>query len=302
MQYVLVAAALLPAIILLTFIYKKDKYDKEPPGLLFGLLFSGAAVAVLAIPVEGFVLGLIDKGFAFAVVEQDGVNYFRSDTLYYAYQILRNFIGVALVEEGLKWVVLVLITRKNRHFNSYFDGVIYAVFVSLGFAALENVLYVFNLGLGVAVTRAVLSVPGHMFNAVFMGFFYSTWHILSVAGKMEGTLMRDGILPRIASRFRPGKYLAFSLVVPTLVHGFYDYCLSLESALFTVIFFIFVISLYVYCFRKISRISKSDNSDSILALGMLYIAYPGIGFDPRTVPCLLQGGLLPVSADRSGTA
>ena len=78
-------------------------------------------------------------------------------------------IFVGLIEEGSKFFFLYRFTWKDKAFNYRFDGIVYAVFVSLGFAALENVFYVFNYGTGVALQRALLTIPGHMSFAVYMG-------------------------------------------------------------------------------------------------------------------------------------
>ena len=88
------------------------------------------------------------------------------------YKIILAFAVVAVVEEGTKFLLMKLRTWKNPNFNYSFDGIVYAVSVSLGFAAFENIKYVMNFGLSVALPRAVLAVPGHMGFAVFMGLFY----------------------------------------------------------------------------------------------------------------------------------
>ena len=78
------------------------------------------------------------------------------------------FILVGLVEEGSKWIILKSFTWKNKEFNYIYDAIVYAVFVSLGFAALENIIYVLNGGITTAITRTIFSIPGHTFFGVFM--------------------------------------------------------------------------------------------------------------------------------------
>ena len=112
----------------------------------------------------------------------------------YLYVAVDMFIGVALVEEGFKWLTLVFFTKKSKEFNCLFDGMIYAIFVSLGFAALENILYVLNNGWVNAATRAILSVPGHMFFAVMMGYYYSRWNIFAKAREGEEWLAANGYI------------------------------------------------------------------------------------------------------------
>ncbi len=258
--WLLVAAALLPAIVLCVYIFKKDRVEKEPIGLLLKLFAFGAFACYPAAEIEGIVIGLIDEtcfNLPFGV-----------------YNFIKYLIGVALVEEGLKWIILKWFTRRNTEFNSLFDGVIYAVFVSLGFAALENVFYVLEYGFSNAVMRAFLSVPGHMFFAVMMGYHYSLWHMTEKAGMLEKQLLenvsaRDGV--RV---FSTKKNAACSLIMPVLAHGIYNHCCTMGTLLSIVVFYLFVIFMYVSCFTKIRKMSKADMSDVSFAKKMLIRKYP----------------------------
>lgn len=133
MTVLLTCAALLPAVVLLIYIYIKDRVEKEPIGLLLTLFALGAVICLPAALIEEIFSVVIDGVFSTFAYDIGGSLYLMSGTNK-LYVFVSNFIGVALVEEGLKFLILILVTRKNKNFNSLFDGIIYSVFVSLGFA------------------------------------------------------------------------------------------------------------------------------------------------------------------------
>ena len=232
LDIILLVVAVIPGIVLMALIYRHDRIEKEPIGLLVGLLIAGAFSAVPIIFVELFFDSVLSAVF-----------YTGSVT----YILLENFIGVALVEEAGKFLATRILTWKNKSFDYLFDGIIYAVFASLGFAILENILYVtgeasFFDALEVGAMRAVLSVPLHCFCGVFMGFFYG----LARKAASEGNTAEKRQL------------LAKALVVPTLLHGYYDFCLSIDNELIELSFFVFVIVMYIFAFRRIKTSSKHD--------------------------------------------
>ena len=154
------AIAIFPAIFFMIYIYRNDDKEKEPPLLLLkcviGGLLSVPVAIILEMIAEAVVIYLLEN-----VVSATRVNYGVLTAIF-----------VGLIEEGAKFFFLYIFTWKDKEFNYRFDGIVYAVFVSLGFAALENVFYVFNYGTGVALQRALLTIPGHMSFAVYMGLYY----------------------------------------------------------------------------------------------------------------------------------
>ena len=265
--------ALLPAIVLCVYIYKKDKADKEPPKLLATLLLAGVGVALIAILVETGLGALLNAAFGLSG-EYDGSGDLSPFTarLYY---FCEAFLVVAPAEEFFKWLLTWKITAKNRNFNSLFDGVIYCVFTSLGFAAFENVMYVFQYGVSAALMRAVTAVPGHMFFAVIMGYFYSMWHLQYQAQHLESECVRLNYMKQpAASAFNTRGPLVKSILLPIAVHGAYDYCCFVGTALATTVFYILLVALYVYCFRLVKKQSDEDTFSGRLALGMVIQKYP----------------------------
>lgn len=276
-QLTLTAAALLPAVVLCVYIYGKDSADKEPMGLLLRLLLGGAVAAVPIIVVELLLGQVLTRTFLPYATIINGVPVLQGKALY-ASIAAENWIGVALVEEGFKLLTLSRITRRSRHFNSLFDGVIYAVFVSLGFAALENVLYVLNNGWTTALMRAVMSVPGHCFFGVFMGLYYTQWHLFRKASEAELRLAREGRIRLRRPLFSASaqRYAVMSLLAPVLIHGFYDFCLSIDSSISFAVFLIFLVLLYRYAFRTVGYLSRLDRMDRVLVNGLLAQKYPGM--------------------------
>jgi len=222
-----ILAAVLPAIFLMRYIYRVDTVEPEPPGLLGSLVLMGMLAAVLAMVLEYFGEGVLNS-----LVDENSPYY----------TVLLAFLVVAVIEEGAKFLLLRKRTWRDPNFNYRFDGVVYAVFVSLGFAALENLEYVFHYGLSVAVPRALLAIPGHMGFAVFMGSFYGRAKLCEDSGDPAG---------------RNANLLAGYLLA-VFLHGFYDSCAMTGTAQATALFVAFVIVMYILVFRRIRREAATD--------------------------------------------
>ncbi|MDD7570386.1 MAG: PrsW family glutamic-type intramembrane protease [Faecalibacterium sp.] len=230
MQWVLFAAAVIPPAILMIYIYKKDKVDKEPTGLLLRLLLAGALSVVSAIILES-----VGMALAGLVAESGSA----------LYNALTCFLVIATAEEGGKLYFLKRRTWHNRNFTSTFDGIVYAVFVSAGFAIVENIMYVFTNGtIYVALLRGVTAIPGHINFAVFMGYFYGLAKRSVLFGEFE----------------KANRYKKLAFWVPVLLHGLYDFCLQMNSTVFTVIFTVFVVVMDVFVIVKVRKWSKDDKT------------------------------------------
>lgn len=181
----LLLLALAPGAAIVLYIYLKDKHEREPLMLLLISFIYGAlsTIATLAIslPLEMLIL-----------TKEDDV----------VHQFVNAFFKVALVEEFSKFFFVRFILYRNKNFNEPFDGIVYAVMVSMGFATLENIVYVFQYGAVTGVLRMFTAVPAHATFGVLMGFFL---------GK---------------AKFTHRKELWFSvlaLAAATVFHGSYDY-------------------------------------------------------------------------------
>ena len=224
---ILLAAAVLPALFLMGYIYKLDRIEKEPLGLLILLAGAGALSCFPAAVIEtmaGTMLGAV---------------YAPESEIYI---VIEAFLIVALAEEGCKFICLRLFTWKNSEFDCNFDGIVYAVFVSLGFAALENVMYLQNYGMSIALQRALLSIPGHMTFNVFMGHHYSKAKKAMLYGRPDESK----------------KQMLWALVIAVILHGFYDYCLMSNNEMLYYVFFVFVVILDIISIKTVKKESAND--------------------------------------------
>ena len=272
-ELILVILALLPAIALCIYIFKMDKIEKEPVSLLAILLLAGALIAIPVILVGQVFLYVIESMFSHG-------GYFNLSSLSEGEAILYHFINtffhIGPVEEGFKFLALFLITKNNKNFTSLFDGIVYATFVSLGFAGLENILYSLNNGFGTAIIRMVTAVPAHTFYGVFMGFYYGWYHIKTLTNKNEAMLVNMGVLDPGITKTPVTKDLVFSLLIPIVVHAFYDFCCMVGYAPAMFVFYVFLIFLYVFCFLRIKKVSNEDMEDKELVLSLIAAKHPPV--------------------------
>ncbi len=187
----LILMAVAPVLVIILYIYIQDKYDKEPPKLLIGSFLFGAIVSVIIVTaiylVSDYILPLRDK---FSVWQQ----------------FIRAFIVVALTEEFSKYIIVKYFAQPRKAFNEPYDGIIYAVMVSMGFACTENILYVLQGGYSVAILRAFTAVPAHATFGILMGYYM---------GKAKFS----------KHRFQLNM---FGLLLATLFHGAYDFFLFIN--------------------------------------------------------------------------
>lgn len=227
MTAILLFLAIIPVVIICTYIYRKDK-NKEPGNLLVKLFGLGIASCFLVLILSSIVF----KIFPFMQNEVEQMNFF--ETMAYA------FIGVALIEELCKWYMTYKGAYSHNEYDEVYDGIVYAVYVSLGFAFFENILYVLgNNSISVGISRGLLAVPGHACDAVFMGYYLSLAKMYSYKGNKK----------------QEKKSLILSIIVPTILHGIYDFCLFSKIDILLLIFFIFVITIYILSIKKIKQLS-----------------------------------------------
>lgn len=224
---ILIAAAVIPAVVLLVKVYKVDHLDKESPRLLWNLVVRGVIATVFAMLTEW-----IGEFVLSSFVQEQTV----------LYNFLLYFIVVAVSEEGFKYLLMKQRTWKDPEFNFQFDGVVYAVFVSLGFALWENISYVLMYGFGTALIRAVTAVPGHACFGVFMGAWYG------LAKKYESYGMH--------SQSKTCRVVA--LLSSIVLHGCYDFTASIENQNYAWVFVAFVVVMFLVAFRLVKKLSQND--------------------------------------------
>ena len=224
---ILIAAAVIPAVFLLVHVYRADKLEKEPAPLLISLVLYGIAATFIALLLERFGGWLLGR-------------YFPENST--PYNVLMYFGVVAFSEEGAKYFLLKRRTWNSAAFNCQFDGVVYAVVVSLGFALWENISYVLMYGLSTALVRAVTAVPGHACFGVFMGVYYGR------AKRYDN----DGDLVK-AMRCR-----TMAVLMPALLHGAYDFIATMEDPSCEWVFLVFVLALFAVSLKLVRVGSRSD--------------------------------------------
>ncbi|RMG67458.1 MAG: protease PrsW [Bacteroidetes bacterium] len=217
----LLALALAPIAFIFTYVYLKDRYEREPlKYLLITFVFGG----LTAVPV-------IMVGQWLQEVTGTSATSSPADLLIY------SFIVVAMTEEGMKYLVLRWYNYPHREFDEPYDGIMYGVAVSLGFAAIENILYVLNGGMGTGLIRMFTAVPAHASFGAMMGFF--------VGRAKFGS--RRPMLDRLKG-----------LLVAIIFHGLYDYFLFLGNTSLTVISFV-ALMVGVYLARRAMRLHVEDS-------------------------------------------
>lgn len=193
--------ALIPALVLIFYVVWRDRLHPEPGGQLVKAFFMG----FLTIPLALLFASLIGQIFML-LPPIEGVGAL----------LVTSLMQAAIPEESAKLLILWLFLRRCRHFDEHMDGIVYAVCVGMGFATVENILYVTDSGpqflkvLSVGLSRAFLAIPGHFAFAVIMGYFYS---LASFKGKQTHR-----------------KYMLMAWGFPVLAHALYDFLLFVMDA------------------------------------------------------------------------
>ena len=240
---IMLLSGLLPAILLVLYIRYKDKQQPEPwskiaKGVFYGILSIGVSVFISQMlnPLPS-ALGL---GWLYDIPFVRG--------------IFTSFYNAAIPEETAKLFMLWFLLRKNEDFNQNIDGIVYAVCISMGFAGLENVMYIFDAEeepwQEIAIARSLFAVPGHYIFGVLMGFFYSIVH------------------------FRPNRYGIYKNMIwiaPVSVHGIYDSICFLGEEHYLLGAFIylpliwFCVKMHKYCFKRINKLLLYDGDNDDLS-------------------------------------
>ena len=202
----LLAAAVAPSAALLYYFYTRDKYEKEPRKMLVKAFLIGGGLVVPVLFIE-LSLNIFDIA--------------EANLLAAGYTA---FVVAGLVEESSKFLFFILYIWKHRDFNEMYDGIVYSVFISLGFATVENLAYVLSTGFSTAVVRSLTAVPAHALFAVVMGYYL-------------------GIARFAKTRYRR-KYIILGLIIPVLLHGIYDFILLSQKLYLLVLFIPYMLYLW----------------------------------------------------------
>lgn len=225
---IMVLLAVIPGILLFLVVWKFDTVEKESPVLLAKLFAFGALSILAAILLR--TLGV----HAFTPLFKGNRNLW--------FVLVDSFVLTALIEEGAKYLILKLVTWKNKEFNYTFDAIVYAVTVSVGFVCAENIVYLIKYRSAVEPVKLLLPVFAQIIISIFMGYYYGLAKYDEGLGDDKGKKM----------------HLAESFLVTFLLHGMFEFCLGAD-----VVFFYFVFALYVLAITCIGvfgfiRLSKND--------------------------------------------
>jgi RsiW-degrading membrane proteinase PrsW (M82 family) len=203
----ILTAGIAPGLALLSYFYLKDEYDSEPISVVLKTFLYGALLVFPIMFIQHVIETehLVKSNFADA------------------------FLSSSLLEEFFKWFILFFIIYPYVDFDEPFDGIVYGVAVSLGFATIENIFYLIANGVGNAMVRALLPVSSHALFGVIMGFY------MGKAKFTEGSKV---------------KWVILSLLLPFILHGFYDYIL-LSQEYWIYIIFPFMIFLWWFGLRQV---------------------------------------------------
>lgn len=197
---------LAPVVALMSFFYLKDQFLEPIPLIIRSFLLG----TLLVFPVMFIQHAFIAEGFILN-------------------DLFESFFQIALLEEFLKWFIFMFTMYHHDEFDDHYDGIVYAVAISLGFASVENILYLLTNGIEYAFSRAVFPVSSHALFGVIMGYYF---------GKAK---IRD-------SRTNYNLFLAF--FIPFLLHGLYNYILQVFTVNLTYFLIPFMAMLWMYSLHR----------------------------------------------------
>lgn len=227
----LIWIAILPVIYLCKYVYEKDT-RKEPIYILK----------------KFFVFGIISTVFA-SIMEKYMSTILSSDDQIFASEgywglFVNVLVGVGIIEELSKYLVILFLGYNNNEFDQTYDIVVYSVYTSLGFACFENILYSLEGGIGTAVMRMFTAVPGHACFGVMMGYYFSKAKIANINGNIIGAIF----------------YKILALVIPSILHAFYDSLVMVQNEIYFLIWIVYVIMLFVVSIKKVNKLAENSVS------------------------------------------
>lgn len=232
MNYLLLAfVAILPIIIICFLVYIKD--SEREPFLLLLKLFGCGILSVFLVYMFTFFL---QHCFSFFRVMPPSNSFFKL--------FVYIFILIATIEEISKFIMVFVFGYNDKNFDQAYDIIIYTVFVSLGFAAFENILYVFQNGLSNAIIRGFTAVPIHACYGIFMGYYLALAKI-SKRNKNKKLFIKNIFL---------------SIMTPIFMHTLYDYLIFLNDPFFSLTLIVTIIVMYYFAVLRLVQIANLHDS------------------------------------------
>ena len=208
-NYIPFIFAIIPSILLVRYFYLKDVNKPEPVGLIIKIFLAGFICTIPVVFIETIVDAIV-QSFDFTLL---------------IYIFFQAFIVAGLCEETMKLMVIKLFVYNNKYFNERMDGIVYTIVASLGFACLENIMYVSDGGLPIALIRSFTAVPLHAFCSGIMGYYI---------GKAK------------FSKTNSKEYILKGLIYAILIHGSYNFVLFIGG-----IYSLIIIPILIMSYKKL---------------------------------------------------
>lgn len=215
----ILSAGIAPTFALMSFIYLKDRFT-EPFSLILKTFILGALL----------VFPIMFIQYALTIENVSGNNFIQS------------FLEVGFIEEFFKWFIFMYVIYHHTEFDAHYDGIVYAVSISLGFATVENFLYLLTNGIEYAFTRALFPVSSHALFGVIMGYHFGKAKVNSSYKKWN---------------------IALALVLPFILHSSYNYILKSITSNWLTLLIPFMIVLWIIGLRRVKAANQSTMEDMV---------------------------------------
>ncbi len=280
--------AMLPGIFLCGYVFYKDRIEKEPFGLLALLFGAGAVIYIPSYFLEKLIVRLIDKIFANSMsLSVEGTVIYSSAQAEFFHILLCSVFGFALIPICLKFATLYFLTHRNKNFNYLFDGIVYSVFVSLGFALSENIVFAMQNDTDLIIAKAMTSVPCHLFIAIIMGYFYTMWHMRFKANKIENIMLKNGIVEEDKIRSSAG-WLISGFIALVFIGSLYTLSAFGKSQMAVALFYSAVYVFYGLSFVIINHIADKDTNAKTYLCKVIAKGHPELS-SQQIEDCVLAG-------------
>ena len=231
--FIIMILCIIPSIIVLYYIYQKDKIEKEPIHLLALLFVEGIVCAIIAFIIPKILIQYVPAYKSL----------FYPNTVFG--NMFKDLILIAAFEEVIKWIINYSTILKSKNFNHVYDSIVYSTFISIGFATYDCVVYGIensNFSYSDIMLNILTDIPTYAVLGIFMGYY------LSIAKK--ASICNDKKNANI--------YRFYSLVIPIIFHFIYNLCFDKRHIYTFIMLIIYIVILYVEAIKNVNELSKVE--------------------------------------------
>ncbi len=281
--------AVIPALALCGYVVYMDRIEREPAGLL-AILFGAGALSYIPVHfIQKALVALFDGVFADKMsFSAEGVLSFNSYGTEITHLALCSFIGFSLVRICISWLLLFFVTRKNKHFNYLFDGIVYSIFISLGFTVVENIHFFMQNDIEMLLPKLFTSIPCNLFIGILMGYYHTMWHMRFVANGIEEDMLKAGVVKEDKVR-SSAIWLICSFIVPFLVNGIYCMAGAVKNDVVTLIFYYSVFFVFGISFLAVNKMALRDAAYGRYLFRIIAKGHPDLS--PETIKTFINDEL-----------